>query len=88
MVCNVLFSGKMVVGFKLGLFNKYLEIDVELELLSVKLSFHCWIRVFQRVLFILGRLGLTETVKPWFKVFLAWKSTISLKVMLMCDGIQ
>ena len=40
MVCKVLFFGKMVVGFKLGLFTKYLEIDLELELLSVKLSFH------------------------------------------------
>ena len=69
--CNVLFSGKMIVGFNLRLFNKYLEIDVELELLSVKLSFHSWIRVFQRVLFMLERLGLTETVKPWFRAFLA-----------------
>ena len=34
MVCSVLLSGKMVVGFKLGLFSKYLEIDLELELLS------------------------------------------------------
>ena len=72
-VCNVLFSGKMVVGFNLGLFNKYLEIDVELELLSVKLSFHSWIRVFQRVLFMLERLGLPETVKPWFRAFYSVK---------------
>ena len=71
MVCNGFFSGKMVVGFKLGLFSKYLEIDLELELLSVKLSFRFFIRVFQRVLFILERLGLTETVKPWLKAFLA-----------------
>ena len=70
-VCNVLFSGKMVVGFNLGLYNKYFEIDVELELLSVKLSFHSWIRVFQRVLFMLERLGLPETVKPWLRAFLA-----------------
>ena len=69
MVCSFLFSGKMVVGFKLGLFSKYLEIDLELELLSVILSFHFWIKVFQRVLFILERLGLTDTVKPWFKAF-------------------